>query len=126
MTEFTYGDVVRCVSALDPQNGPLKENALYVVEAVALHKKSIKVAGDWHSVNRFTKVGKSDLADPVKTQYLNMNPRLEQIERAAGLLSQGFIWAYSDEGSDYWSGVHSKLLGYHQRFTTFKNEREAA
>jgi hypothetical protein len=126
MTTFAYGDIVRCKSALATTTGPLKLDALYVVEAVATHGKSIKVAGDWHSVNRFDLVGKSDLKDEDSLLYAKMEVNHDHLKQAADSLMGAFDWESSDEGYAFWSTVYDRLIDYADRFKVFKAKNEAA
>lgn len=123
---FVYGDVVRCISALSTTTGPLKANALYVVEAVAKHGKSVKIAGDWHSINRFEKVGHSSLsADPDRAAFDRMCVKFEHLEAARRGVLCGFEWDQSDEGDAYWSEVHAKLDDYCDRFRPYAGVNDA-
>ena len=118
MTEFEFGDIVKCMKADRPTTGPLKEGALYVVEGVAQHGKSIKVAGDWHRVGRFIVIGKSDLDSRKDDRELanHMNASVYQIDAAQRALSSAFTWVNSPEGEDYWREVYQKLGSYVERF----------
>lgn len=118
MTEFEYGDIVKCIKADDTRTGPLKEDGLYVVEAVANHGKSIRVAGDWHRIKRFELVGKSDLKQehPDVVLKKRMNVSLGRLNECANNLSSAFVWNASEEGEHYWREVSNKLVGYLDRF----------
>ena len=118
MTTFEYGDIVRCVKADKTTTGPLKVDALYVVEGVASHGKSIKIAGDWHKISRFEVVGKSDINEETKDEVLKrkMSASPAQMRDARYALSAAFVWAQSEEGEDYWREVYRKLGDYANRF----------
>jgi hypothetical protein len=120
MTKFTYGDIVRCDSALSTSTGPLKEGALYVVEGVAKHDKSIKVAGDWHSVNRFEKVGRANIDVPDRQLREDMGPSRYHIRVAHASIGNAFVWKNSEEGHEYWQTVCDKLHGYEERFAALE------
>ena len=118
MTTFEYGDIVQCVTGDDTMTGPLKTDALYVIEAVAKHGKSVKVAGDWHAIRRFVKVGEStiDFDSDARVQAKAMNFSLDRAQDASRALSSAFIWAKSEEGEDYWRNVHKRIGDYIERF----------
>ena len=118
---FVYGDIVRCVSDHATTTGPLKKGGLYVVEALALHGKSIRVAGDWHSSKRFEKVGTSNLGseDPNATAYLTWKVDFESLDKARQGVDQAFLWSETDEGFAFWSNVYNRLDTYCVRFRPY-------
>lgn len=117
MTEFKYGDIVKCVYDDNTQVGPLKEGGLYVIEAVASHGKSVRVAGDWHKVARFEKVGESDLVpnedEQLKVRMGAIPARIDECHRA---LMSAFVWSKTEEGESYWRDVATRLDDYYRRF----------